>query len=163
MAVQYSLTAQAKLVQGLAPAADAAGRSGAWVSLKGAHKAYVIFHTTQGNAATIALTFQQASDVSGTGAKALTGNMSIWANQDTATSDTLVAQTAAKTFTTSAAVKNKMVVFEIIPQTVLDVNNGFDCIQIITGSSNAANITFAGYVLTPLGYQQETPVSAVAD
>ena len=161
MGIQFTLPAQAKLVEGLSPSADAGGRSGAWVSLKNAIKAYVLVHVTQGNAAPVTLTFQQASDVSGTGAKALTGNLRIWSDEDFATADALTEQTAAQSITSSAAVKHKLCVFEIIPQTVMDVNGGFDCFQVVTGASNAANITQALYVLTPLVYQQATPPSAM--
>ena len=42
-----------KIVNLLAPAADAAGRTGAYVSLKNAIKAFIVVHLTQGNAATV--------------------------------------------------------------------------------------------------------------
>lgn len=164
MGVQFQLPAQASIVEAISPAADAGGRSGAWISLKNAIKAYVLVNITQGNAATVALTFQQATAIAGTGAKALaSGNMRIWANQDVSVNDTLTEVTAAQSFTTSAAVKNKLVLFEINPAEVMDINNGFDCIQVITGASNAANITQAVYILTPLGFSQATPPSAVLD
>lgn len=159
---QFSLPQQAKIVDLLAPAADAAGRTSAWyASLKNAGKVWLIAHIGQGNAATVALTALQASSVTGTGSKALTNNANIWANEDTAASDTLVAQTAAKSFTTSAALKNKVVVIEIEAEQ-LDHNNGFTCVGLSTGASNAANITSAIAVVLPVGYQQATPPSAVA-
>lgn len=141
-----------KSVVALAPAADAAGRNGAWVDLSKAQAALIEVLITQGNAATVALTFEQAQDVSGTGAKALSGNLKIWANQDVATNDTLVAAADAKTFTTSAALKNKQVIFKAIPDRVLDKNNGFKYIRVITGASNAANITAGTYVLDQIIY-----------
>lgn len=158
---QYTLPVQTNLVEALAPAADAAGRSGAWVSCKDASQVYVIVNITNGHATAVPLTFQQATSVAGANAKALTGNMRIWANADVAASDTLVAQTAAKTFSTAAAVKNVLVVFEVDPAAVLDINNGFGYLQVITGASNAANITSAVYLRTGIGYQQATPPSAV--
>jgi hypothetical protein len=57
-----------------------------------------------------------------------------------------VAQTAAATFTTSATTKVKRIVFEIVPEQCMDVANGFDCIAVSTGASNAANITEAHLV-----------------
>lgn len=162
MSFQFSLPQVGAVVELLAPAADAAGRSSNYISLKNFHKAWLVAHITQGNAATIALTVNQATAVAGTSAKAITVNTPIWANQDTATSDALVAQTAAVSFTTSAAVKNKIVVIEINP-TDMDVNNGFDCINISTGASNAANITQAMLYGIFNRYQQATPPSAVVD
>lgn len=162
MGVQYELPAVVKLAEALAPAADAAGRSGDWVSLKHATKLYVLVNITNGHATAVPITFQQAKDNSGTGAKALTGNLRIWANSDTAASDTLVAQTAAKTFSTAAAVKNVMVLFEVEPRVALDINNGFTHIQVVTGASNAANITQASYLAVPVTFQQETPLSITA-
>lgn len=144
----------------LAPAADAAGRtSSVYVSLKHALKAWVVVHITQGNAATILLSLLQATAVAGTGSKAGPA-VSLWANQDTAT-DAFTKATDAATFTTSAAVKNKIVVFEIDPSQ-LDRANDFDCIGLSTGASNAANITSA-MVIVKTGYAQATPPSVLTD
>lgn len=131
-----------------APATDAAGRTSTYVSMKNMNgKAYIVCNITQGNAATIALTPVQATAVAGTGSKGLTNNVAIWVNQDTAAGDTFTRQTDAKTFTTSAAVKNKTVIFEI-PASALDINNDFDCIGLTTGASNAANITSVSVIGT---------------
>jgi len=162
MANKFTLPEEAKIVTCLAPAADAAGRTGAYVSLKNAFKAYIVAFITQGNAATILLTPLQASAVAGTGSKVLTANARIWADLDAATSDALARQTDALNFTTDAGVKNKIVVFEIDPAS-LDSANGFDCIGLSTGASNAANITSALFILTPLRYPAALPPSAVVD
>lgn len=160
MSSSFTLPQAGKLVAALKPAADAAGRAGAWVNLKNAHKAYILFHVDQGNAATIALTINQAQDVSGTGSKAITGNVRIWANADVSASDTLTRQTDATSFTTDAGVKQKQVVIEIDPAT-LDEANGFSCIQVVTGASNVANITEAQYLLMPLRFAGDPPPSAI--
>ena len=144
----------------LPPAADAAGRTGAWVSLKNAVRAWVEFYVDQGNAATIAVTINQASAVAGTGSKAITNAVPIWANQD-ATAAAFTRQTDAVSFTTSAAVKKKIVIFEIDPAS-LDVAGGFDCITCITGASNAANITSAK-IWIETSYGQATAINALAD
>jgi hypothetical protein len=162
MPLPFTLAENMHLVEALAPAADAAGRSGAYVSLKNCAKLFMVVHITQGNAATIALTINQATAVAGTSAKVITNAVRIWANQDTSVSDTLAAQTAAVNFTTSAAVKNKMVVFEIDPA-ALDLANGFDCVNIATGASNAANITQAMYYQAGLNYGGAAAPSATQD
>ena len=143
MARQFSLPYQLPPVSLLAPAADAAGRTSSYRSLKNALKAYVIAEVNQGNAATVLLTLLQAKDVSGTGSKALTGVVPIWLENNTATSDALVSQAAAVNFTTDATTNNKIVVFEITPEQCMDLANGFRSIAISTGASNAANITRA--------------------
>jgi hypothetical protein len=156
-----NLAEQAKWVEGLPPAADASGRAGDYVSLKHYEGVWVVVHINQGHAATVALTPFQASAVAGTGEKAIPA-VAIWANEDCVTSDALVRQTDAANFTTSAAVKDKVVMF-YIPATALDVAGGFDCVCVKTGASNAANITEASYILVGSRYAQATPPSAIVD
>ncbi len=151
-----------KIVELMKPATDAAGRTGSWVSLKNAKRATVVFHVQQANAATIAVSINQATAVAGTGSKVLSLAVPIWANLDTSVNDTLVRQTDAKNLTTDAATKNKMIVFQIDPALCMDIAGGFDCITIITGASNAANLTQA-MVYLEMDYEQATPPSAVID
>ena len=160
--MKISLPQEMKIVEAIAPAADAAGRSSAAISLKNAGKAYIYVHVTQGNAATIALTPMQAVNVSKGSGKVLANSVPIWANLDTGASDTLVRATDAVNYTTDAAVKNKVVIFEIDPA-LLDVANGFDCIYFTTGASNAANITSGAFFCTDLRFAQATPPSAIAN
>lgn len=157
MARQFSMPAQIPPVLLLSPAADAAGRTSSYRSLKNALKAYIVCHVNQGNAAQVTLTPLQAQDVSGTNSKAISA-VPIWLDADTSLSDALVVQSAAASLQTSAATKDKIVVFEITPEVALDVANGFDCIAVETSASNAANITEA--MLFVLGsYEQATPPS----
>ena len=142
MARQFSMPYQIPPVSLLPPAADAAGRTGSYRNLASALKSYVVVHINQGNAAQVTVSLLQAQDVSGTGSKAI-GAAPIWLTAATATSDALVAQTAAATFQTSATVADKIVVFEIVPEACLDVANGFHTLAVQTGASNAANITAA--------------------
>lgn len=161
MARQFSMPAQIPPVMLLAPAADAAGRTSSYRSLKNALKAYVVVHVNQGNAATVLLSVLQASAVAGTGSKAIAATP-IWSNLDTSVNDTLTSRTAAATYTTDAGVKDKIVVFEITPEQCMDVANGFDCIAVSTGASNAANITEAKLFI--LGsYQQASPPNSYVD
>ena len=153
---------RANIVNLLAPAADAAGRTSAYVTMKGAHGASIYVHINQGNAATILLTPLQASAVAGTGSKALSANVPIYVNLDTAAGNVWVRATDAKNYTTDAGVKIKQIRFDINPD-ALDLANGFDCIGISTGASNAANITAASIVLGPLRYADDVPTTAVVD
>lgn len=149
-----SLMSEVKLVEGLAPATDAAGRSGKVISLKNTAKAYVVFHITQGNAATIALTLMQAVDVSGTSAKAFANSVPIYTDLANGTSDVFARQPDGVSFTTDAALANKYVVFEVDP-TQMDVNGGFDCLYATTGASNVANITEMSYWLAGQRFQSQ--------
>ena len=146
----------------LNPAADAAGRSSSYVSMKYYRKCLLVIGITQGNAATIALTPQQATAVAGTSAKALSQNCRIWSNLDAATNDTLTARTAAKSYTTDAGTTNKTVIFEI-DAAELDSANSFDCIGFTTGASNAANITSGVAILSGCRYPSATPPTARVD
>jgi len=162
MAYPFSLPQFAKIVECMPLATDAAGRTGAWVSLKNYHKAYVVAHITQGNAATILLSVLQASAVAGTGSKVLANAVPIWTNLDTAAAEALTKQTDAVNFTTDAGVKNKYVIFEVDPAK-LDIAGGFDCITISTGASNVANLTEATFYLAPSRYNESTMLPAKVD
>jgi hypothetical protein len=136
------LAENTKVIGLLKPAADAAGRTGRWITIKDAQRAWIVVYLDQGNAATVLLTPRQASAVAGTGSKVLANAVQIWANLDTATSDVLVRQTDAVNFTTDAGVKEKIVLFQI-ELASLDIAGGFDCITVATGASNVANTTSA--------------------
>lgn len=142
MARQFSFGAQVPKVELLNPAADAAGRTSRYISLKNAMKVSIEVHLTQGNAATVLLSVLQATNVAGAGSKAIAA-VPIFSNLDTSISDAETARTAGATYTTDAATKNKTVRFEFVPEAALDMANGFVCIAISTGASNAANITQA--------------------
>lgn len=155
MARQFSMPAQIPPVSLLPAATDAAGRTGSYRSLRGAVKAYIVAEVNQGNASTVAFTPLQAKDSSGTGSKAI-NSCPIWLVADTSVTDALVAQAAAANFTTSAALKDKLVVFELEPDAVLDVAGGFQHIALQTGASNASNVTAALLYILP-SYEQATP------
>ncbi len=159
MAFGWTLPQEAKIVEAITPQVGGA-ITGDYVSLKNYQMAYIIFSTQQANAATIGLTVEQATTVAGGSSTAITVAEHIWANEDTAATDTLVKQTSAVSFTTSAAVKNKIVIFRIDPA---NLAVGFDCIVLKTGASNVANITGAIYVLVPSRYEKGTPPSAILD
>ena len=147
MARQFSMPYQIPPVSLLAAAADAAGRTGGYRSLRNCLKAYIVAEVNQGNAATVQFTPLQAKDSSGTGSKAINA-VPIWLNGNTSSGDALAVQTAAASFTTDATTVDKLVVFEIEPEVAMDVANGFNHIALQTGASNAANVTVAGlYVL----------------
>ena len=167
MSDRFSLPYEMPPIDLLPPAADAAGRTSSYVSLRNALKAWIVVTVNQGNAATVALTPKQAQDSSGTGAKAIGGTDTttpIWLANDTSTttgSDALVIQTAALNFTTDATLKNKQVIFELNPAAIMDLANSFDHIAFTTGASNAANITSAKLFILGSYRGQSQPSSYV--
>ena len=157
MTVNFSLPQQAQIIDLLESAADAAGRTSAtYVSMTNAQKAYIVCRVSQGHAATAAFTPLQGTSAAKAGSKAITA-CPIWSNLDTATSDALVSRTAAANYTVDAALKNKMVVFEIDPGACMDINNGFNHIGVSTGASNALNLTSALLILMPIKDRMATP------
>ncbi|MHC2016324.1 hypothetical protein [Methylobacterium sp. CM6247] len=151
-----------KVVELLPAAADAAGRSSDIISLKNATFATILVLLTQGNAAPVTLTLMQAQDVAGTGAKPFDKPIPIWANLDTAASDTLVRQPDGVSYASGAAVKNKQVVFHIDPAQ-LDVNGGYKTVFVTTSASNAANLNSILAMLEGHRYQAATLPSAIID
>lgn len=145
----YTLPENAKVFGALKPATDAAGRTGRYFNVAFSHKLYVVLEIDQGNAATIVLDFLQATNNAGAGAKVVAGNRRIWTNLDEATNDTYARQADAQTFTTDAAVKEKLVVLELSPSD-LDLSNGFTYVAVRTGASNVANLTSAIVYIVPM-------------
>ena len=151
-----------KLVQGIQPRTTNAGFSTDWVSLKNANKAIIVVNLTQAAAHATAFTLAQASVVAGTDTKAMTNNVAIWANEDTAASDSLARQTDAKAYTVAADIKNKMIVFEVDPN-ALDVANDFDCISLtVANSGEATNFASVEFYLD-MKYQEDVPPTAITD
>jgi hypothetical protein len=155
------LTEGAKVVGLLPPATDAAGRTSRYITVKDALRAWILVYMDQANAATIALTPKQATAVAGTGSKVLANVVPIWACLDEVTTEALVRAADGTSYTTDAAVKRKVVAFQI-EAAALDVGGGFDCIAITTGASNVANLTAAVAILEPR-YPQVTPPTVITD
>jgi len=158
--MNFTLPEGCKVVEAITPQAGAA-ITGDYVSLKHCSMAYVVLEMAQASVTQSAITIEQATAVAGTSTKAISVTVPIWANEDCVASDTLVRQTAAVSFTTSAAQKHKIVIFQIDPAT-LDMANSFDCITVKTAASDATNITAAQYYLVT-DYPQATPPAAITD
>jgi hypothetical protein len=166
MPAPFRLWENAQVVQLLPPAADAAGRTSSYVSLKYGHKAFLVCSVNQGNAAQVTFTPLQATDNLGTNSAAI-GSAPIAYCPDTSVatgSDQFTIEPAAANFQTDVALKNKLVLFEIQPEEVMNVNNlssgaplPFQHIAIQTSASNAANITAAWLIVTPLRDQRLNP------
>lgn len=147
----HNLIENMSIIEAIAPATGAADLSGDYISMKNAEHVTVLVHITQGNAAVVPITINQAKTVAGGSAKVLEKAVPIWLTADCAASDIPARQTDDVDFTTDATLKHKIVAFEI-PAEALDVDNGFTAIQVVAGGSNAANIIAAQYIVTKRRY-----------
>lgn len=146
MSKQFQFVYQCPPIGLLPPAADAAGRTSPYKSLRNASgKVAIVCRVNQGNAAQVTFTPLQAQNSAGLNSKAVgtNANPPIFFNINTTLSDTLTAQAAAASFQTDVGLTDKIVVFEFDPADCLDLANGFNHIAIQTSASNAANITDA--------------------
>ena len=142
---QFNMPINCKPVEAITPQAGGA-ITGDWLSTKLVEMVYIVVHINQANAAPVAITINQATNVAAGSTTPITAVVPIWANEDCATSDLLVEQTAAVGFTTSAATTHKVIVFKVDPAGLAE---GFDCLTVITAVSDVANITSAMYYVVP--------------
>lgn len=154
------LPEQFKIVQGKSPTATSSAVTGDYVSLKNVHRAWVIFELTQAAAHATVCSLMRATAVAPTDGTAVTELVKIWENEDTATSDTLVAQTDAASIALTSEIKNKQVVMQIDPELLTAT---FDCIAGKTSaSSESTNFVSMTYILEYC-YAQATPPTAITD
>jgi hypothetical protein len=150
MARQWRLWENAQCAQLLAPQASSATLTltSTYVSVKFAHKIYLECDLTQGNAALVTFTPLQATNASGTNSKLLSNPAAIASILNTASSDEY-SFSAGTSFQFDAGLNPKTVIFEILPESCLDVNNlnsflpgasPFDHIAIQVSASNTANL-----------------------
>ena len=164
MSKQFNFVYQAPPIGMLPPAADAAGRTGTYKSLRNCSgKVAVVCRVNQGNAAQVTFSILQATSSGGAGSKAIgtNANPPIFYNADTTASDTLVAQAAAASFQCGTALKDQIVVFEFDPADGLDLANGYNHIAVQTSASNAANITEAYMEYLGIYQAQVPPISEI--
>lgn len=166
MSRQFQFSYQCPPIGMLPPAADAAGRTGTYKSLRNCSgKVAVVCRVNQGNAAQVTFTILQATSSAGAGSKAIGTNAQppVFYNADTTASDTLVSQGPATNgaFQCGTALKDQIVVFEFDPADCLDLANGFNHIAVETSASNAANITEAYMEYLGRFQQQVPPASEV--
>lgn len=146
-----SLLGKSHPVTAIPPQAGANAIAGDYISMKKTDRITIQVAVRQGHATPPVLTLHQAKDVSGTGNKVLEKDINIAFVADAMVSDLVVSQPAGVDFTPDAALKDKMVLFDV-PAEALDVNNGFTCIQVRAGASNEANIISATYWCTEERY-----------
>lgn len=154
------LTEEYKVIQAFEPKTTNTALTSVYVSFKNSQSAAVLVDLTQAAANATTVSLYQSQDVSGTGAKALTLNVPIWANEDVSVSDALVRQVDGVSYTVAATAKNKQVLFHVDPAK-LDINNGFTCLNVRTSASGqVTNFASCDFFLDTK-YDQALPPSAL--
>ena len=157
-----TLVEKYKVVQAVEPKTTNTAITGAYVSLKNVNTVAVIVNFTQAVGHATVISLYQAQDVSGTGAKILSNNVPVWANEDVSLGDSLIRKADGVSYTVANTAKNKQVVFHIDPAK-LDVNDGFTCLNVRIGASTqATNFASAEYILDSK-YAGDVPPSVVVD
>ena len=160
MASVVSLPEEFKIVDASAgPVTTNGGVTCDYISLANVHKVWVVASFTQAVGHATGIDPKRATAVDGTGAAALGTVVPIWANEDTAASDTLVAQTAAVTYNVTNNIKKKQVIFEIDPATLGGSYDVLGCT--VDDSSQATNFVSVLYVCQ-MRYKQATPPAVIS-
>lgn len=157
----FSLPQNCKIVQLLNPQTTNGALTSQVISLKNVHKATIVLNFTQAVGHATTPTLNQATNIAAGTNKAGPASM-IWANEDTAASDTLVAKTAAASYAVAADVKNKVVVFEVDPS-ALDIANGYDCIYLSEATSGQATNFVSATAYLQERYPGNPPPSSIID
>ena len=149
-----------KIIQGHEPAiASALLNTSDIISCKNFKKVWAVLSYTYVDGVDVVVTWNESTDVAGTGTTAITEVCPIWSNTDTASADLLARETDAITFTIAhAGTKNQLWIVEFDPA---KFSAGFDCFQIrMTGS--AAGIVDVLYIGEPR-YQSDVVPTAITD
>lgn len=172
------LLEQAQIVTAFPPSDINSDADGDWVSLKNYNRCLVLFHKAAGSATDDpSIRLRQATDVSGTSAKALNfdhiyhkiGATALSAigtftriDLDTATDDLDLVSVNSTDLLTD--VGETLIGVEVKADD-LDVTNGFDCLQLLIEGDDIGNSTYAAamYILYDPRYPDATPLSAIAD
>jgi hypothetical protein len=150
--IGFSFPENCQIVEALTPQIGAAGAvTGDYISLKNVQRAWVVIMYNQGDATSITWHVNRSPLVSGVGAVVTTALMPIWSDLDCATSDLMVARTAAVNYASGTGATHKIVIFEVDP-TDLGILAGvpYDCIAGASTTAVAATSTVSMlYVLEP--------------
>lgn len=138
----------AKFVQAFPPVdTTGAGQDGVWVSMKNYSKLAVVLQTGAWAGGTSAVTLEQATDASGTGAKALafTQYLKAYDTDDTPDDAGAIVSVASNTYTIG---DNANVQVIEVKAGDLDVNNDFAFVRVRTATPGANADLIAGlYIL----------------
>jgi hypothetical protein len=135
--------------------------AGNWVSLKGYESVTIIITQGAWAGGTPAVTLDQATAVAGTGSKTL-GLTKYWSKVGLAAGD--FTETAVSSDTFNLTTTNDTITVMQVHASELDVDNGFDCVQVDIASPGAnADLISVMYILSGARYPQETVLDPLAD
>lgn len=169
MGINNLLIEECQIVAGIIPVDSQSGaNNGDWVSLKNYDRCTILVYKAAGVAGDDpVLTVRQASAVDGTGAKALnfTRVDSKVGAQTGIGQFTRTTQAAGNTFTDTVSAEAQALFAIEFKSEDLDVNNGFDCIQVSVPDTGAggAQLLSALYVLRGARYGSGALPSAIVD
>lgn len=145
-----------KLFQGAANAVDCD-----IISLKNAHKCWIVVIHTGESDTDLVLTLNEATDVAGGTSSAITVTCPIWVDLDMGTSsDTLARTTDAYAYTIdTGTAPNQMVIIEVDPTIFTD---GYDCLKITDSGGNASNVCTI-FAVTDPRQKQDAPLTNITD
>jgi len=142
------------------PVTTNGGVTSDYVSVKNVKKAWIVLQFTQAVAHATVIQPQRATAVAPTGAASINVAARIWANEATATSDTLVAQTAATSYTLTADAAKKQVIIEI---DIATLGATYDVIGFTISNSGQATNFVSGQYFLEMKYQKATPPTVITD
>lgn len=132
-----------------------------YISLKHAHKAWILAQFRQAASHATTLQPRGATSVAGAGADDTAFTFPWWKNADVGTSDSWVRQTAASIATLTAGTTHQGVIIQIDPAEM--AAEGWDVLGgVVSDSSQATNFVSAWYIVAPR-YQQSNPPSMIVD
>jgi hypothetical protein len=147
MSSAFSFPENCKIVEAMKPAVGAGATiTSDYISLKNAHKLWFVISYTDGNGNAITYQPIKATAVAPTGNTSITNVVKWWSNLDTATSDLLVERTAATSYASDNAVKNKIIICEIDPA---DLGATYDVVAISAATPAAGEYISAIAVIQP--------------
>ena len=158
-----SLPQNLKIVDATAgPVTTNGGVTCDYVSLKDAIKVWIVLQFTQAVGHATVIQPQKATAVAPTGEVSITKAAKIWSNLTTAVTDTLVARTAATSYTLNNDVAKKQVIIEIDP-TNGDFDESYDVLGCTISDSTQATNFVSGQYFIQTKYQMRTPPAAITN
>jgi len=156
----FTLPENCKIVQLASPETTNGAKTSDVISLKNAHKVWIVVELTQSEDHATLFTPRQATDVAAGTNAVLAAVQPIWANEDCGASDTLVRKTDALNHTVGANIKDMQLVFEIDPASL---TAGYDCVYITAATSSQATNFWSVTAYIQTRYPQATPPAAITD
>ena len=150
-----------KLVRVAAPQAAGSLTATDYICTKNANKVWFIISHSGASDNDMTFSFVEATEVAGTTTAAVTATSRIWSDIDAgASSDTLVAQTAAASFLIDTTTDvTCLAVLEWDPRQHTD---GYDCINVVCDAGHASNFVEVLAVIEPR-YAANQPPTAITD